>query len=76
MTDTAFIFALTLGAVVLVGMLWVSHAASTRLSYRLKQRAYASSHSDNEPDLFDVTDDQSAELANRELRKRIRETVR
>ena len=41
MTDAAFILALTLGAAVLSGMLWVSHAASFRLSIRQRYRRAA-----------------------------------
>jgi hypothetical protein len=72
-TDTAFIFALALGGVVLVGMLLISHFALSRLS---KRPLAATTASGDEPDLFDVTDDRSAAHANREIRKRLRESVR
>ncbi len=72
MTDAAFTFALTLGTAILIGMLWVSHFTSSRLSKR--QRVYGAPRpSDDEPDLFDVTDDESAIRASREIRKRIKQ---
>ena len=75
MTDAAFIFALTLGVIVLGGMLWVSHTASTQLAARRGKRVYASGASEGEPDLFDVTDVESAGRADREIRKRVKESA-
>ena len=74
MTDPAFIFALALGVMVLLGMLWISRSASARLSERQQQRAYAGPlSSEDEPDLFDVTDEEGGLRASREIRKRVGE---
>jgi hypothetical protein len=60
LTNAAFILALALGAVILIGMLWVSNTASYHLSIRKRYRKAAFSLSPDNPTFMD--DDEEPEL--------------